>query len=155
MTITSEQIRAALGVLKWSRRILSEKSGVNEKTIQRMAEGSGVPNTGAKYIEAVQNAFEKGDEKSIIKFVFDPVPGIEIYASAEVVEKGLADLTTDAVRIAKILDAFQNLSPEEINRIQKEYPAADKKYSGNKINILSDLIKTDDSKNDHQGSGEE
>ena len=69
--ITGEQIRAALGAMRWSRRILSEKSGVPERTIQRMAEASGIPNTNALHLAAVQKAFEAGEGEVFVEFTSD------------------------------------------------------------------------------------
>lgn len=45
-------------MLKWSRRVLHEKCGVPERTIQRMAEAEGVPNTNAQNVEIVQKCLE-------------------------------------------------------------------------------------------------
>ncbi len=77
--VTGEQIRAALGALRWSRRILCERSGVPERTVQRMAEAEGVPNTNAKHLEAVQLAFEEGTEKGYIEFTNSAAPGVRFH----------------------------------------------------------------------------
>lgn len=78
--ITAEQIRAALGALRWSRRELHSRSGVPERTIQRLAEASGVPNTSAKNLEAVQLTLEKGSDEFAIEFLNTSAPGIRIVA---------------------------------------------------------------------------
>lgn len=66
--ITSEQIRAAMGVLRWSRRELSEITGVHEGTIKRIAENTGVPNTNAQFLVAIQKACEKGNGQLCVRF---------------------------------------------------------------------------------------
>lgn len=76
--LTSEQIRAAMCVLRWSRRELSEKTGVSPRTIQRIAEGDGVPSVNAKTLETIQAELEQGDDRIRIKFVDDIPVGIRI-----------------------------------------------------------------------------
>ncbi len=79
MVITGEQVRAALGALKWSRKILSERSGVNARTIQRIAEVRGIPNSSAKYLSEIAKAFEVGDEYGCIEFTNTDAPGIRFH----------------------------------------------------------------------------
>jgi len=56
--ITSDQIRAARALLKWSGKDLAEKSGVGFSTIMKMESEPGVPNSNFKTFEAIKNAFE-------------------------------------------------------------------------------------------------
>ncbi len=56
--ITGPQLKAALSFAGWSRRILSEKTGINERTIQRAAEAPGVPSVNAQTVATFQAAFE-------------------------------------------------------------------------------------------------
>jgi predicted transcriptional regulator len=58
--ITSEQIRGARGMLRWSAAKLAEMSGVSMPTIQRMEAAQGVPKSLSTNIQAIQNALEKG-----------------------------------------------------------------------------------------------
>jgi transcriptional regulator with XRE-family HTH domain len=57
--ITSAQIRAARGLLDWSRQTLSEYSGIGISALMRLEAGSGVPSGNIKTFEAVQKAFEQ------------------------------------------------------------------------------------------------
>lgn len=77
MIITGEQIRAAMGAMKWSRKDLAERSGVNPRTIQRIAEARGVPNSSAKYLAEIVKAFELGDEFGCVNFFNEDYPGIK------------------------------------------------------------------------------
>lgn len=80
--LTSEQIRAAMAVLRWTRKELAEKAGVGWATVQRIAEGTGTPRSIARNLEAVQGALEEGNQTHAIKFVDDVPVGIRI------IEKG-------------------------------------------------------------------
>ncbi len=57
--ITSDQIRAARALLKWSGKDLAENSGVGFSTIMKMESEPGVPNSNFKTFEAIKIAFEK------------------------------------------------------------------------------------------------
>jgi transcriptional regulator with XRE-family HTH domain len=57
--ITSDQIRAARALLKWSGKDLAEKSGVGFSTIMKMESEPGVPNSNFKTFEAIRKAFEE------------------------------------------------------------------------------------------------
>mgnify|MGYP003704550501 CR=1 FL=1 len=57
--ITSGQIRAARGLLDWSRAVLAEKSGVGASALMRLESADGVPGGHVKTLEAVRAAFEK------------------------------------------------------------------------------------------------
>lgn len=56
--ITSAQIRAARGLLDWSRRELAEKSGVSFASMMRLESFDGVPSSNVKTLEAIKTAFE-------------------------------------------------------------------------------------------------
>jgi transcriptional regulator with XRE-family HTH domain len=56
--ITSDQIRAARALLKWSGKDLAGKSGVGFSTIMKMESELGVPNSNFKTFEAIRKAFE-------------------------------------------------------------------------------------------------
>lgn len=58
--ITGPQIRAARSLLGWTTQHLSEQSGVHYATLSRAEQASGVPNTRAQTLLAIQSAFEKG-----------------------------------------------------------------------------------------------
>jgi transcriptional regulator with XRE-family HTH domain len=56
--ITSDQIRAARGLIRWSARQLAEKAGLSLPTIQRIEAADGIPPTSAKPLDAIQRALE-------------------------------------------------------------------------------------------------
>ncbi len=56
--ITSDQIRAARALLRWSGKDLAEKSGIGFSTVMKMESDSGVPNSNFKTFEALRKAFE-------------------------------------------------------------------------------------------------
>ena len=69
--ITSAQIRAARGMLDWTRSDLSEKSGVGFSSLQRLESADGVPGAQFKTLEAIKDAFEKAG----IEFLGSPEEG--------------------------------------------------------------------------------
>lgn len=56
--ITSDQIRAARSLLRWTGKELAEKSGVGFSTLMRLEAEDGVPNAQAKTLESLRKAFE-------------------------------------------------------------------------------------------------
>ena len=56
--ISSDQIRAARALLRWSSADLSEKSGVGSATIKRMEVMDGVPSGQVRTLMAIKNALE-------------------------------------------------------------------------------------------------
>jgi hypothetical protein len=72
--ITGKQIRAARGLLGWSARILSEKSGVSLPTIQRMEKAPGVPASLGTNLMAVRNIMED----SGIQFISENGGGVGV-----------------------------------------------------------------------------
>ena len=57
--ITSAQIRAARGILNWSRKDLAEHSGVSFASMMRLESFEGVPASNFKTLESIKQAFEK------------------------------------------------------------------------------------------------
>jgi len=69
--ITSDQIRAARALLRWSGKDLAEKTGLGFSTLMRLEVLDGVPSAQAKTLETIQNAFEKAG----IEFIGTPDDG--------------------------------------------------------------------------------
>ena len=69
--ITSAQIRAARGMLEWTRTDLAEKSGVGFSSMQRLESANGVPGAQFKTLEAIKGAFENAG----IEFIGSPEEG--------------------------------------------------------------------------------
>lgn len=69
--ITSDQIRAARAMLRWTGRELAENSGVGFSTLMRLETDSGVPNSHVKTLEALKKAFEDAG----IEFIGTPEQG--------------------------------------------------------------------------------
>ncbi len=57
--LTSDQIRAARALVKWSAQELADNVGLGISTVQRMEGADGVPSSSAKNLAAVQTALEK------------------------------------------------------------------------------------------------
>ena len=69
--ITSDQIRAARALLRWSGKDLAEKTGLGFSTLMRLEVLEGVPSAQAKTLEAIQKAFEGAG----IEFIGTPEEG--------------------------------------------------------------------------------
>ncbi|MBU3670297.1 MAG: transcriptional regulator [Polynucleobacter sp.] len=69
--ITSDQIRAARALLRWSGKDLAEKTGLGFSTLMRLEVLEGVPGAQAKTLEAIQKAFEEAG----IEFIGTPEDG--------------------------------------------------------------------------------
>ncbi len=69
--ITSDQIRAARAILKWSGKVLSKKSGVGFSTLMRLESEELVPSAHVRTLEAIKKAFEAAG----IEFVGSPEEG--------------------------------------------------------------------------------
>jgi transcriptional regulator with XRE-family HTH domain len=69
--ITSAQIRAARGLLNWSRRELAEKSGVGFSSLLRLESFDGIPSSNVKTLEALKKAFEEAG----VEFIGTPESG--------------------------------------------------------------------------------
>ncbi|QWE01123.1 helix-turn-helix transcriptional regulator [Polynucleobacter sp. JS-Mosq-20-D10] len=69
--ITSDQIRAARALLRWSGKELAEKTGLGFSTLMRLEVLDGVPSAQAKTLETIQNVFEKAG----VEFIGAPEDG--------------------------------------------------------------------------------
>ena len=69
--ITSAQIRAARGMLNWSRKDLAEHSGVSFASMMRLESFEGVPASNFKTLESIKQAFEKAG----VEFIGTPESG--------------------------------------------------------------------------------
>jgi transcriptional regulator with XRE-family HTH domain len=56
--ITSDQIRAARALVRWSAEDLARESGVGLSTIRRIEVAEGVPSASARNLAALQTALE-------------------------------------------------------------------------------------------------
>ena len=56
--LTSDQIRAARALLRWSAQNLADASGVSWKTIQRMEIVDGVPSATVRNLKTIQETLE-------------------------------------------------------------------------------------------------
>ena len=56
--LTSDQIRSARALVRWSAQKLAEEAGLGISTIQRMEGAEGVPSASAKNLDAVQRSLE-------------------------------------------------------------------------------------------------
>lgn len=69
--ITSDQIRAARALLRWSGKDLAEKTGLGFSTLMRLEVLEGIPSAQAKTLDTIQKAFEKAG----IEFIGTPESG--------------------------------------------------------------------------------
>lgn len=69
--ITSDQIRAARALLRWSGKDLAEKTGLGFSTLMRLEVLEGVPGAQAKTLETIQKIFEDAG----IEFIGTPEEG--------------------------------------------------------------------------------
>ena len=69
--ITSDQIRAARALLRWSGKELAEKSGIGFSTLMRLEDLQGVPGTQVKTLDAIKKSFEAAG----IEFIGTPESG--------------------------------------------------------------------------------
>lgn len=70
--ITSEQMKAARGLLRWEQRDLAERSGVSLTSIKRLEKHPGTPAAHNSTIVAIAKAFEAGG----VEFIFGDQPGV-------------------------------------------------------------------------------
>jgi len=56
--ITSEQIRAARALLRWSAQDLADKSEIGFRTVQRFESESGIPASRTSNLIAIRKVFE-------------------------------------------------------------------------------------------------
>ena len=57
--ITSEQIRAARALLRWSAQDLADKSEIGFRTVQRFESESGIPASRTRNLIAIRKVFEQ------------------------------------------------------------------------------------------------
>ena len=69
--ITSDQIRAARALLRWSGKDLAEKTGLGFSTLMRLEVLEGGPSAQAKTLETIQKAFESAG----VEFIGSPEDG--------------------------------------------------------------------------------
>lgn len=69
--ITSDQIRAARAMLKWSRSDLSERSGVGFSSLLRLESAEGIPGSHVRTLEAIKKTFEEAG----VEFIGTPESG--------------------------------------------------------------------------------
>ena len=69
--ITSDQIRAARGMLNWSRKDLAEQSSLSFASMMRLESFEGVPSSNFKTLEAIKTTFEKAG----VEFIGTPEEG--------------------------------------------------------------------------------
>ncbi|MSX97952.1 MAG: transcriptional regulator [Actinobacteria bacterium] len=69
--ITSDQIRAARALLRWSGKDLAAKTGLGFSTLMRLETLDGVPGAQTKTLEAIQKAFEEAG----VEFIGTPESG--------------------------------------------------------------------------------
>ena len=74
--ITSDQIRAARALLRWSGKDLATKTGLGFSTLMRLEVLEGVPGAQAKTLETIQKVFEQAG----IEFIGTPDdrPGVRL-----------------------------------------------------------------------------
>jgi transcriptional regulator with XRE-family HTH domain len=74
--ISSEQIRAARALLRWTAQKLADVSGIGTATIKRMEVMDGVPSGQVRTIEALRSALEDAG----VEFVGSPNdrPGVRL-----------------------------------------------------------------------------
>jgi len=72
--LTSDQIRAARALLRWSARELAEKAGISLPTVQRLEAAEGIPSTSVKTLMAVQAALEAAG----VEFTNGDAPGVRL-----------------------------------------------------------------------------
>jgi transcriptional regulator with XRE-family HTH domain len=56
--LTSDQIRAARALIRWSAQELAEKAGIGISTVQRMENADGVPSASGKNLATIQRVLE-------------------------------------------------------------------------------------------------
>lgn len=74
--ISSEQIRAARALIRWSALDLAQNSGIGVATIRRIEMADGIPSSNAKTLDQIQKTFEAAG----IEFVGTPEdsPGVRL-----------------------------------------------------------------------------
>jgi len=79
--LTTEQIRMARGALRWSAHRLSVEAGLALKTVQRIEQLDGVPQSHTQTLQAIQKALEDAG----IEFIGTPQdgPGVRLRKTSQ------------------------------------------------------------------------
>ena len=72
--LTSDQIRAARALVRWSARELAEKADLSLPTIQRLEAAEGVPSTSVQTLISIKAALEKMG----VEFTDGEAPGVRL-----------------------------------------------------------------------------
>ena len=74
--ISTDQVRAARALLRWSAQVLADASGVGVATIRRMEVTEGIPSGQIRSLLAIQSALEAAG----VEFVGSPCdnPGVRL-----------------------------------------------------------------------------
>jgi transcriptional regulator with XRE-family HTH domain len=72
--LTSDQIRAARALVRWSARELAEKADLSLPTIQRLEAAEGVPSTSVQTLISIKAALEKVG----VEFTDGEAPGVRL-----------------------------------------------------------------------------
>lgn len=72
--LTSDQIRAARALVRWSARELAQKAGLSLPTVQRLEAAEGVPSTSVKTLLSVKGALEEAG----VEFTNGDTPGVKL-----------------------------------------------------------------------------
>lgn len=72
--MTSDQIRAARALVRWSARELAEKADLSLPTIQRLEAAEGVPSTSVQTLISIKAALEKVG----VEFTDGEAPGVRL-----------------------------------------------------------------------------
>ena len=72
--MTSDQIRAARALVRWSVRELAEKADLSLPTIQRLEAAEGIPSTSVKTLMSIKAALEKAG----VEFTDGDTPGVRL-----------------------------------------------------------------------------
>jgi transcriptional regulator with XRE-family HTH domain len=78
--MTSEQLRAARALIKWSAEDLATRSGVGVATIRRLESAFGIPSSNARTLDLLKRCFESQG----IEFIGTPEsgPGVRLWRQA-------------------------------------------------------------------------
>jgi predicted transcriptional regulator len=74
IVITSDQIRAARALLRWSARELAAKAGLSLPTVQRLEAANGMPSTSVKTLTSIKTALERAG----VEFTNGDAPGVRL-----------------------------------------------------------------------------
>ena len=78
--ITSDQIRAARALVRWSAEDLAEASGIGLSTLRRMEAAEGVPTASARSLAAIEETLERAGVRFIAASEDGGGPGVRLAA---------------------------------------------------------------------------